>query len=70
MIFKQNRWLLSCLACNCDPDGSFSFHCTSTGICDCKTGFTGEKCDSCKSDYYRSGATCKGSAFSFMIHIL
>ena len=51
-----------CLECGCDSDGSSSSSCIS-GNCTCKTGYTGDKCDSCESDYYKSGSNCTGKTF-------
>jgi len=40
--------LFSCPACNCDPVGSVRDDCEQmTGLCSCKTGITGMKCNQC-----------------------
>lgn len=37
-----------CPACNCDPVGSVRDDCEQmTGLCSCKTGITGMKCNQC-----------------------
>ncbi|XP_046913817.1 laminin subunit gamma-1 isoform X2 [Dermatophagoides farinae] len=41
-----------CLACNCDPIGSVSLQCSSTGQCICKSGVEGQRCDRCASNYF------------------
>ena len=46
------------LACNCDIFGSSSTSCSSSGECNCKTGYTGQKCSSCLLGYYKSGSNC------------
>merc|ERR1711974_36786 len=33
--------------------------CNSVGKCYCKAGYTGSKCESCQSGYYRSGNQCQ-----------
>ena len=33
--------------CNCNQDGSSSLQCDDNGVCNCKDGFTGSKCDNC-----------------------
>ncbi|XP_066923568.1 usherin-like [Clytia hemisphaerica] len=45
---------LGCLACACDPQGSLSSLCSSTGQCQCRTsdGLTGLRCNECQSGYY------------------
>ena len=37
----------SCQQCNCDIDGSQNVLCSHDGLCNCKVGFTGDKCDDC-----------------------
>ena len=40
-------------ACECDPDGSVDGNCDDlNGICTCKEGFTGEKCDECALEHF------------------
>ncbi|XP_051789171.1 netrin-G1 isoform X3 [Erpetoichthys calabaricus] len=33
--------------CNCNPFGSVTDRCSGTGVCECKKGTTGPKCDEC-----------------------
>lgn len=40
------------MACNCDPIGSVSLQCSSTGQCICKSGVEGQRCDRCASNYF------------------
>ena len=61
--------MLFCLACGCYTEGSSNSSCNSTGQCTCETGYTGDKCDSCESEYYKSGSNCTGKNF-VMIHII
>ncbi|XP_014874946.1 netrin-G2 isoform X4 [Poecilia latipinna] len=45
-----------CAECDCDPDGSASPHCSDSGLCRCKAGATGRRCDSCVSGFtWRGG---------------
>ncbi|XP_054895908.1 uncharacterized protein LOC129366213 [Poeciliopsis prolifica] len=45
-----------CVECDCDPDGSASPHCSDSGLCRCKAGATGRRCDSCVSGFtWRGG---------------
>uniref|UniRef100_A0A3P9PR04 Netrin G2 n=1 Tax=Poecilia reticulata TaxID=8081 RepID=A0A3P9PR04_POERE len=45
-----------CADCDCDPDGSASPHCSDSGLCRCKAGATGRRCDSCVSGFtWRGG---------------
>ncbi|KAM6930847.1 netrin-G2 [Xenentodon cancila] len=49
-----------CVECDCSPDGSVSLHCSDSGLCGCKDGATGRRCDSCLPGYtWRGGrAAC------------
>uniref|UniRef100_A0A4W3ILW8 Netrin G1 n=1 Tax=Callorhinchus milii TaxID=7868 RepID=A0A4W3ILW8_CALMI len=38
--------------CKCNPFGSVHDRCNGTGVCDCKKGTTGAKCDECLPGYY------------------
>ena len=46
-----------CQSCNCDINGGLSFRCDFNGKCDCKTGYSGDKCDSCKPGFYDEDRT-------------
>ena len=47
-----------CQSCNCDINGGRSIIlCDSNGKCDCKTGYSGDKCDSCIPGFYDSDGT-------------
>jgi len=37
----------TCQPCGCSGDGSIDNKCSNTGVCSCKTGYAGDKCDSC-----------------------
>ncbi|XP_075996096.1 laminin subunit gamma-1 [Genypterus blacodes] len=41
-----------CLSCSCNPVGSVSPQCDSRGVCACKPGVTGEKCDRCQPGHH------------------
>ncbi|XP_069581068.1 netrin-G2-like isoform X3 [Brachyistius frenatus] len=53
-----------CTECQCDEEGSASPHCSDSGLCQCKGGTTGRRCDSCLPGYTRrvgvAGCTEKG----------
>ncbi len=36
-----------CVACGCNSDGSLNNKCSDAGVCGCKTGYVGDKCDAC-----------------------
>ena len=40
------------IACNCSSVGSEGLSCTDDGICDCKDGFNGDKCDHCAPGHF------------------
>ncbi|XP_061585587.1 uncharacterized protein ntng2a isoform X3 [Cololabis saira] len=40
-----------CIECDCSPEGSVSPHCSDSGLCGCKTGGAGRRCDSCLPGY-------------------
>ncbi|XP_036024630.1 LOW QUALITY PROTEIN: laminin subunit alpha-2 [Onychomys torridus] len=49
----------SCQECECDPYGSLPVPCdTVTGLCTCRPGATGRKCDGCEPWHAREGAAC------------
>ncbi|TEA36180.1 hypothetical protein DBR06_SOUSAS7510018, partial [Sousa chinensis] len=49
----------SCQECECDPHGSLPVPCDPvTGICTCRPGATGQKCDGCKHWHAREGMEC------------
>ncbi|KAM8760252.1 uncharacterized protein ntng2a isoform 1-T1 [Acanthopagrus schlegelii] len=49
-----------CIECDCDMERSLSPHCSDSGLCQCKPGATGRRCDSCLPGYtWRGGgASC------------
>lgn len=49
----------SCQECECDPYGSLPVPCdTVTGLCTCRPGATGRKCDGCEPWHAREGSAC------------
>nr|XP_015860734.1 laminin subunit alpha-2 isoform X8 [Peromyscus maniculatus bairdii] len=49
----------SCQECECDPYGSLPVPCDAvTGLCTCRPGATGRKCDGCEPWHAREGAAC------------
>ncbi|XP_037536073.1 netrin-G2 [Nematolebias whitei] len=45
-----------CVECDCNADGSSSPHCSDSGLCPCKAGATGRRCNSCLPGYtWRGG---------------
>lgn len=49
-----------CSACNCDPVGSVRDDCEQmTGLCSCKTGITGMKCNQCPNGSKMGMAGCE-----------
>jgi len=45
----------TCENCNCDAIGSKYSFCSQSGQCECKKGYSGEKCDKCAKRFYRPG---------------
>ena len=43
----------SCQSCMCNANGSMRNTCNSDGVCSCKVGFGGKKCNGCTDSYYR-----------------
>ncbi|XP_040821585.1 laminin subunit alpha-2 [Ochotona curzoniae] len=49
----------SCQECECDPYGSLPVPCDPiTGLCTCRPGATGRKCDGCEHWHAREGTEC------------
>ncbi|XP_015413308.1 PREDICTED: laminin subunit alpha-2 isoform X1 [Myotis davidii] len=49
----------SCQECECDPHGSMPVPCDPvTGLCTCRPGATGPKCDGCEHWHAREGTEC------------
>ncbi|XP_006885094.1 PREDICTED: laminin subunit alpha-2-like [Elephantulus edwardii] len=49
----------SCQECECDPHGALPVPCDPvTGLCTCRPGATGPKCDGCKPWHAREGVEC------------
>ncbi|KAM9391794.1 netrin-G2-like [Pholidichthys leucotaenia] len=45
-----------CVECGCHSEGSLSPHCSNSGLCRCKEGTSGRRCDSCLPGYtWRGG---------------
>ncbi|XP_054853247.1 laminin subunit gamma-3 [Eublepharis macularius] len=53
---RQNfyRWdaRMACQPCNCNPTGSLSPQCDSSGACECKATVTGWKCERCQEGFH------------------
>ncbi|XP_061489849.1 netrin-G1 isoform X1 [Rhineura floridana] len=50
-----------CIECNCNPIGSVRDRCNEKGICECKQGATGPKCDKCLLGYYWHNQGCQSN---------
>ncbi|XP_061671950.1 netrin-G2 isoform X7 [Syngnathoides biaculeatus] len=44
-----------CVECDCDTVGSRSRHCAASGVCQCREGAGGRRCDRCLPGYARRG---------------
>ncbi|XP_034396571.1 netrin-G2-like [Cyclopterus lumpus] len=53
-----------CVDCDCDMEGSASPHCSDSGLCQCKGGATGRRCDTCLPGY-----TWRGGGFSCTVNV-
>nr|XP_056716167.1 laminin subunit gamma-3 [Euleptes europaea] len=53
---RQNfyRWdtQMACQPCNCNPAGSWSLQCDSSGACQCRATVTGWKCERCREGFH------------------
>ena len=50
-------------ACNCNKFGSIDANCTQYGVCTCKPGVLGVKCDQCPQNRYNLSVGCIGMSF-------
>ena len=47
------KTLLNPQSCDCNPQGSMSLQCNAnTGICQCREGVHGDKCELCEDEFY------------------
>ena len=56
---------ISFAACGCDTRGTKNNKDTCTnGKCDCEVGYIGNKCDDCKTEYFRNNlGKCQGKIY-------
>ncbi|XP_029295294.1 mucin-5AC-like isoform X2 [Cottoperca gobio] len=47
-----------CVECGCDLQRSVSPHCSDSGLCQCRAGATGRRCDACLPGYTWRGGVC------------
>ncbi|XP_060630023.1 netrin-G1 isoform X4 [Anolis sagrei] len=50
-----------CIECNCNRFGSIRDRCNEKGMCECKQGTTGPKCDKCLRGYYWHNQGCQSN---------
>ncbi|XP_030063676.1 laminin subunit gamma-3 isoform X2 [Microcaecilia unicolor] len=50
--FYREGQLGICQPCHCNPAGSLHLQCDTLGICECKAGVTGWKCERCLAGYH------------------
>uniref|UniRef100_A0A8D0C8G7 Laminin EGF-like domain-containing protein n=1 Tax=Salvator merianae TaxID=96440 RepID=A0A8D0C8G7_SALMN len=48
-----------CIECNCSSVGSVHDRCNEKGVCECKQGTTGPKCDKCLQGFYWHNQGCQ-----------
>lgn len=51
------------VACDCDANGSLGTNCTK-GVCSCKDGFAGDKCNGCAPGYSSNFPNCQSNPSS------
>ena len=51
----------SCQPCNCNKNGSQNEICSHDGICNCMTGYYGDKCDDCQPGFFPFPDCSKGT---------
>ena len=66
IIFK----FVGCESCDCDQVGSLNYTCElETGVCTCKQGVTGRRCDTCQKYYFGFSPTgCQGMSIVWLIN--
>ena len=52
-------------ACNCNSQGSLNESCNEFGVCNCKSGVLGIKCDSCAENKHNLTAGCIGESWKW-----
>ena len=66
--FLFTIYFMSFIECNCDRNGSENENCDDTGKCFCKTGFVGNKCNTCAKKFF--GPQCQGIFFQLFKKML
>ena len=65
--FLKSQSYFSISECVCNPDGSISLECgKDNGVCSCKVGFAGIKCDECLPNVIGDKCdTCQGNFINY-----
>ena len=50
--FETNELNHTCQQCYCDKNGSQNILCSHDGMCSCKAGFIGDKCNLCLPGFF------------------
>ena len=50
-------------ACNCNSQGSLNERCNEFGVCNCKSGVLGIKCDACAENKHNLTVGCIGESW-------
>ena len=64
---RKSSFCRSLDECQCHPQGSLSKDCNPNGVCNCRLGIQGDKCDTCQDGFHRIDLGCIRKLVMFFV---